>query len=172
MLLRSTLPAAATLIALSVAPAVSQAGDASTWVNLGAGFANAGAVANAPFGIARTDSRVGHVNFGRGLAVGMGPNGLSLSHTIGVQDNGFGVGHTFQLSVGPNGTHVGHGGVVTHGANSRVFTGGQTHISPRGPQGGTYAGGTGWHTNAWSRNQTTPSHYPGRYWARRALRGH
>lgn len=152
MLLRLFSAAAAALV-LSLASHSAWAQGSSSWVDVGPGHANAGAATDAPFGIARSESRVGDVNLGRGLAVGFGPNGLTLSHSIGLQDHGLGLGHTFNLSVGPNGTHVGQGGVLSVGPNSQVFTGGNTRIDRFGPRGGSYAGGTGRFTRAWSRNR-------------------
>ena len=47
-------------------------------------------------------ARVGHVNMGRGFALGYGHNGLSLSHSIGVSgQHGVGAAHNFNLSIGP-----------------------------------------------------------------------
>jgi len=152
MLFHSFSAAAAALI-LSLAPLSAWAQGSSSWVDVGRGHANAGAATDAPFGIARSESRAGDVNLGRGLAVGFGPNGLTLSHSIGLQDHGLGLGHTFNLSVGPDGTHVGQGGVLSVGSNSQVFTGGNTRIDQFGPRGGSYAGGTGRFTRAWSRNR-------------------
>ena len=142
------------VVLLCLAALTAWAQGSSSWVDVGPGHADAGAATDAPFGFARSESRVGHVNLGRGLAVGFGPNGLTLSHSIGLQDHGLGLGHNFNLSVGPNGTHVGHGGVVTVGPNSQVFTGGNSRIDRFGPRGGSYAGGHGHFTRAWSRNRT------------------
>ncbi len=124
-------------------------------VDVGPGHAGATAGYDAPQGIARTESRVGRVNMGRGLAVGFGPNGLSLSHSIGVSgQHGIGAAHNFNMSIGPNGTHVSHGGVQTVGGNSRVLAGGETHIGSGPIRGGSYTSGYGHNTRAWSRSRT------------------
>jgi hypothetical protein len=130
------------------------AGGAWSGVDVGPGHAGATAGYDAPEGFARTESRVGRVNVGRGLAVGLGPDGLSLSHTIGVAGHhGAGAAHNFNLSIGRDGTHVSHGGAVTHGGNTRVIAGGETHAGPGNVRGDSYAGGYGRHTRAWARSR-------------------
>lgn len=138
-------------------------------VDVGRRHAEAQAGYTGPAGIARTESRVGAVSLGRGLAVGYGPGGISLSHTIGVSSRGVGTAHSFQLSVGPDGTHVGRSGVVTAGGNTRVIAGGDTSRGPDGAQGGNFAAGYGRHTEAWSQSQVhgrrgAAHRYP--YWRR------
>ena len=155
-MLKQLIPAATALLVVSLAASNVRAEGASSWVDVGPGHANAGASYDAPLGIAQSESRVGDVNMGRGLAIGFGPNGFTLSHSIGVQDNGVAFGHNVQLSIGPNGTHVSHGGVVTAGGNSQVITGGETQIDRFGARGGNYAGGSGWQTQAWSESRTQP----------------
>ena len=163
-MLKQLFTAAGAMLVVSLAAATVRAEGSSSWVDVGPGHANAGASYDAPIGIAESESRVGDVNFGRGFALGFGPNGLTLSHSIGVQDNGVGVGHNFQMSIGREGTHVSHGGVLTAGGNSQVIAGGQTQIDHNGPQGGSYAGGSGWHTNAWSQSRTRRFRRPFHPW--------
>jgi len=129
------------------------AGGAWSGVDVGPGHADATAGYDAPQGIARTESRVGRINLGRGLALGMGPDGLSLSHTVGVSGHGAGAAHNFQLSVGRSGTHMSHGSAVTRGGNTRVVAGGETHVAPGQVWGDSYGGGFGRHSRAWARSQ-------------------
>ena len=129
------------------------ANGAHSQVDVGRHHADAQAGYSGPAGMARTESRVGNVSLGRGLAIAYGPGGISLSHSIGVASRGVGTAHNFQLSVGPNGTHVGRSGVVTAGGNTRVIAGGDTSSEPGRPQGGNSASGFGRHTEAWSRSQ-------------------
>lgn len=126
---------------------------AHSQVDVGRHHADAQAGYNAPAGIARTESRVGEVSLGRGLAIGYGPGGISLSHSIGLSGRVLGGAHNFQLSVGPNGTHVGRSGVVTAGGNTRVIAGGDTSSGPGRPQGGNFATGFGRRTEAWSQSR-------------------
>ncbi len=124
-------------------------------VDVGPGHAGATAGYDAPQGIARTESRVGQVSMGRGFALGLGPDGLSLSHSIGVSgQHGVGVAHNFNLSIGQDGTHVSHGGVQTIGGNTRVLAGGETHIGSGQIQGGSYSSGYGHDTRVWSNSRT------------------
>ena len=153
-MLRHCFTATAALTIVSLVPLAAQAGGSSSWVDVGRGHANSGAATDSPMGIAQSESRVGRVNMARGLAVGFGPDGLSISHSIGVNDRGLGVGHNFNMSVGRNGTHVGQGHVVTGGPNGRVFTGGETRVDRFGARGGNYAGGQGQFTRAWTRNRS------------------
>ncbi|TWU24806.1 hypothetical protein [Novipirellula artificiosorum] len=121
---------------------------AGTIVDVGPGFAGADATAGGMWTHTDTDSRVGPGgSMGRGLAIGAGPNGLSLSHSIGVNHGGVGVGHNFNLSIGQNGTHVSHGGVRTIGGNSRVIAGGGTQQTFGGISGGSNVTGFGNHTH-------------------------
>ena len=143
----------AALLGLSVQTCL--ADGAWSGVDVGPGHAGADAGYDAPNGIARTESRVGDINMGRGFALGYGPNGLSLSHSIGISgQHGFGAAHNFNMSIGPNGTHVSHGGTQTFGGNTRVLAGGESHIGPGQVWGGSRAGGFGHHTRAWSRSRT------------------
>ncbi len=139
---------------LIVFPLVSRAQESWSSVDVGRRHARADAGYDAPRGIARTETKVGRVNLGRGLAVGYGPNGISLSHSIGVNHRGVGTAHNFQMSVGPHGTHIGHGGVVTSGGNSRVITGGESWTGRGGAGGGNFATGHGRRSDAWSRSST------------------
>ncbi len=153
-MIRRFFTTAAPLLVFTLTPLAALAEGSDTWVEIGPGSANAGASTDAPFGIARTGTRVGRVNVGRGLAVGMGPNGLTLSHTIGVGQNGLGAAHNFNMSIGREGTNIGHGAVVTAGPGSRVIAGGNTRIDRFGPRGGSRAGGTGPYTRAWTESRT------------------
>ncbi|MHB8903046.1 MAG: hypothetical protein ACYC6Y_30160, partial [Thermoguttaceae bacterium] len=124
-------------------------------VDVGPGHAGATAGYDAPQGIARTESQVGTVNVGRGLAVGFGPNGLTVSHSIGVSgQQGVGAAHNFNMSIGRDGTHVSQGGTYTVGGNTRVLAGGETYIGSGQVGGGSYTGGYGFDTQSWSRSQT------------------
>lgn len=142
------------LVLLILFPMVSRGQESWSSVDVGRRHARADAGYDAPRGIARTETQVGRVNLGRGLAVGYGPNGISLSHSIGVNHRGVGTAHNFQMSVGPHGTHIGHGGVVTSGGNSRVITGGETWTGRVGAGGGNFATGHGRRSDAWSRSST------------------
>jgi hypothetical protein len=153
---RNLLAAAIVVVLLGWWPKTCQADGAASQVDVGRRHAGAEASYDGPAGIARTDTRVGRVNFARGLAVSYGPQGISLSQSIGVSRGGVGTAHNFQLSVGPQGRHASHGGVVSHGGDTRVITGGETYTGRGGPQGGSFASGTGHRTDAWSRSQSDP----------------
>ena len=134
----------------------SQAMDAASRVDIGRRHARAEASYDGPAGMARTDTRVGRVNFARGLAVSYGLDGVSLSQSIGVSHGGLSTAHNFQLSIGPGGTHLSRGGVVSRGGDTRAITGGRTSLGPGGPRGGSSATGTGLDTRAWSRSESHP----------------
>lgn len=151
---RIFLPATMVVALLGASAETCLGSGAASQVDVGRGHASAEASYDGPRGMARTDTRVGRVNFARGLAVTYGPQGVSVSQSIGVAHGNFARAHSFQLSVGPQGTHVGHGGVVTRGGNTRVISGGETYTGPGGPHGGNFATGTGHRTDAWSRSQT------------------
>lgn len=151
--MRLTRACGATSLAMLVLTGTCLANGAYSQVDVGRGRADAQAGYSGPAGIARTESRVGAVSLGRGLAISYGPGGISLSHTIGVSGPGVGTAHNFQLSVGPGGTHVGRSGVVTTGGNTRVIAGGDTSRGPGRPQGGNFATGYGRRTEAWSQSQ-------------------
>ena len=153
---RNLFSAAVAVVLLGLSVQACRASGAASQVDVGRRHASAEASYDGPAGIARTDTRVGRVNFARGLAVSYGPQGISLSQSIGVSRGPFGTAHNFQLSVGPHGTHVGHGGVVSRGGDTRVITGGHTSTGPGGPHGGNFATGNGHRTQAWSRSRSTP----------------
>jgi hypothetical protein len=153
---RNLFPTAMAVVLLGWTVQTCRANGAASQVDLGRRHASAEASYSGPAGMARTDTRVGRVNFARGLAVSYGPQGISLSQSIGVSRGPVATAHNFQLSVGPDGTHVGHGGVVSRGGDTRVITGGHTSTGPGGPHGGNFATGNGRHTQAWSRSQSTP----------------
>ncbi len=134
----------------------SQASDAASRVDIGRRHARAEASYDGPAGMARTDTRVGRVNFARGLAVSYGIDGVSLSQSIGVSHGGLSTAHNFQLSIGPGGTHLSRGGVVTRGGDSRAITSGHTSRGRGGPRGGSSSTGTGHDTRAWSSSESHP----------------
>lgn len=133
-----------------------EARDAASQVDVGRRHARAEASYDGPAGLARTDTRVGRVNFARGLAVSYGLEGVSLSQSIGVSHGGLSTAHNFQLSIGPGGTHLSRGGVVSRGGDARAVTGGHTSAGPGVPRGGSSAMGTGLDTRAWSRSESHP----------------
>lgn len=151
--MRTTVACGASSLVFFLLSGTSLASGAYSQVDVGRHHADAQAGYNAPAGIARTESRVGNVSLGRGLAIGYGPNGISISHSIGVAGRHMGTAHNFQLSVGPNGTHVGRSGVVTTGGNTRVIAGGDTASGPGVPHGGNFATGYGRRTEAWSQSE-------------------
>ena len=148
----------ATALAFLALTGTSLAGNAHSEVDVGRRHADAQAGYSAPAGIAQTYSHVGAVSVGRGFAVGYGDGGISVSHSIGVSGPVAGTAHSFQLSVGPNGTHVGRSSVVTSGGNTRVIAGGETSSGPIRPQGSAFAGGFGRRTDAWSQSQVRAHH--------------
>ncbi|TWT82205.1 hypothetical protein CA13_36660 [Planctomycetes bacterium CA13] len=132
-----------------------QAQSAGTIVDVGPGFAGSNATAGGAWMHTDTDSRVGPGgSMGRGLAIGAGPNGLALSHSIGVNSGGVGVGHNFNMSIGRNGTHVSHGGVQSTGGNSRIIAGGNTRQIFGGVSGGSNVTGFGNQTRAYTGART------------------
>ena len=122
---------------------VAAAQGASTIVDVGPGFAGSDATASGRWTHTDTESRVGsNGSMARGLAIGAGPNGLSLSHSIGVNHGGVGLGHNLNLSIGRGGTHVSHGGVKSVGGNSRIIAGGGTQQNFGGISGRVRGGST------------------------------
>ncbi len=91
-----------------------------------------GASATANFtgdtGFARTDTRSGRVNIGRGLAVGVDENGVSLSVSNAIATrHGPAVGATFNMTVGRDGVSTSNGVSVARGGHDRsVRAGGET----------------------------------------------
>ncbi len=145
------------LLALAVVTASpASAQRAGSWVDIGNGFAGAGASANGSllqFSKAKSSSRNG-VQYGHGFAVGAGPNGISLSNSIGAGTGPLGGAHNVNLHLGRNGTHVSHGGVVSQGGNRRVISGGNAGNYGGQVSGGNYSTGFGNRTNAYSKSRT------------------
>lgn len=133
---------------------------ANTGVDVGPGYAGANAGATGSiWQWADTTSKVKNgTSFGQGVAVGVGRNGISFSHSLGANGGGLGVGHNLNMTIGRNGTHVSRGGVRTQGGNSRVVVGGGSGQLPgRRIYGGSTATGYGNRTNAWSNSRTRPA---------------
>jgi hypothetical protein len=86
--------------------------------------------------------------------VGAGPNGISLSNSIGAGTGPLGGAHNVNLHIGRNGTHVSHGGVVSQGGNRRVISGGSAGNYGGQVSGGNYSTGFGNQTNAYSKSRT------------------
>ena len=138
-----------------------QAQSAGTWVDVGLGRAGAGGTASGQFQHVDSSSRVGPFgSVAHGVAVGAGPNGMSISHSFGVhQAGGQGMAKHFSMSIGPAGSHVSHSNVNSLGGNSRVLAGGNTQVGLPGlavPSGGSFATGFGRHTVANSSSQSFP----------------
>ena len=127
-------------------------------VIVGPGSAGASASANGVWQHTKTGADVGkHHSVAHGLAVGAGPDGLAVSHSIGGNAAGVGIGHNFNLSIGRGGTHVSSGSVQSSGGNSTIMAGGQ--VSNRGPSqifGGSMVGGFGTRTKTRTRAVTLP----------------
>ena len=131
--------------------------NAWTGVNVGPGFAGAQAGAQGSiFQFSDTKTRVKNgQSFGQGVAVGVGQNGVSFSHSIGANGGGLGLGHNLNMTIGRNGAHVSQGGVTSQGGNSSVQVGGRTGQGPgRQIYGGSNATGWGNNTRAWSNSRT------------------
>ena len=151
-----------------------QAQSAGTWVDVGPGHAGAGGSATGAFQHVDTNSRVGPGgNIAHGVAIGAGPNGFAMSHSVGVHGGGRGTAHNFNLSVGPGGAHVSHGNVNSSGGNSRVIAGGSTNTGSwwTPPGGGSHATGFGRHTHASTHAETQKMRPPFPPIPRRAFRG-
>ncbi len=143
---------------LTAAPAVANAQSAGTIVDVGQGRAGASGNASGQWQLVESKSCVQNgTSSGNALAIGAGPNGLALSHSVGVNRGGVGVGHNFNLAIGSRGTHVSNGGVVSQGGNSRVVVGGNASNGNFGPQGGSTVVGYGRNTKAYSKSRTTPA---------------
>lgn len=142
---------AAVLATSFTASAMAQS--ASTDAGVWQGGAGGNATADGFWQHAQSESKVGKVNMGRGFAVGLGPNGLSLSHSIAVGKGPLAVGHNLNMTIGQNGTHVSEGGVVSTGGQTSANVGGSTQ-GGLNLGGGSNASGNGWNTNAWSNSQT------------------
>jgi hypothetical protein len=132
---------------------------ASTGVHVGPGRAGATGSASGQFQHVDTDSRVGpNGSLARGLAVGAGPNGMAISHSIGVNGGGVGTGHNFNLSIGPGGVHTSGGAVNARGGSGSVHAGGHANAGGWGfnPSGGSSVGGIGRVVDARTHASTTP----------------
>jgi len=135
-------------------PHAALAVSAETGVDVGPGEAGADAGADGAWNHAETETKVGpNGSMGRAFAVGAGPDGLSLSHSIGVNNGNSGFGHNFNMTIGPNGTHSSSGGVASQGNGGRVIAGGSTQGGSR-LGGGSTVGGFGNRTNAWTNART------------------
>lgn len=144
----------ALLFTLSFATSTN-AQESNTGVTVGRNGTGATASFDGLFGIAKTKVKSGDIDVGRGLAIGVGQNGLTLSHTIGGGKHGVGLGHTMQLNIGENGTHFGHGAIVSQGGqNQFVQLGSQTTTRNGVPQGGNVLNGFGQNNQAFSQSQT------------------
>jgi hypothetical protein len=142
-------------LVLVALPTVVMAQWADTGVEVGPGSAGATAGADGEWTLVDTNSRVnGGSSFGRGLAIGAGPDGISFSHSIGANAGGVGVGHNFNMTIGRDGTHVSGGHVVSQGGDSTVIAGGGSGNYGGGIEGGSTVGGFGWNTNAHSHSNT------------------
>lgn len=147
---------------------------AGTWVDVGPGHAGAGGSATGTFQHVDTHSQVGpRGSVAHGVAIGAGPNGFALSHSIGVNGGGRGTAHNFNLSVGPNGTHVSHGNVNSSGGSSRVLAGGNANAGAPwiSPSGGSHVTGFGHRTHANTYAETRSMRPPFPPLPRRAMRG-
>lgn len=151
-----------------------RAQSASTWVDVGPDRAGAGGTATGTFQHVDTRSRVGPGgNIAHGVAIGAGPNGLAMSHSIGVHGGGRGNAHNFNLSVGPGGAHVSRGNVHSSGGNSRVIASGSTSTGNpwNPPGGGSLVTGFGRQTQASTTADTRSMRPPFPPMPRRAMRG-
>lgn len=145
------------LLSLCLAQAAARAQSASTGVDVGPGRAGAWGSASGQFQHVDTNSRVGpNGSLARGLAIGAGPNGLAISHSIGVHGGGAGAAHNFNMTIGPGGTHVSGGAVNAFGGSSGVQSSGQANAGRWGlaPSGGSSVGGFGRHVDARTHART------------------
>jgi hypothetical protein len=141
---------------VAASPALANAQSAGTIVDVGPGHAGASGTASGPWQLVDSSSSVNNgTSLGKALAVGAGPNGLAISHSVGVNRGGVGAAHNFNLAIGAQGTHVSHGGVISQGGNSRVIAGGSSQTGWQGPQGGSQVTGFGNNTRAYSKSRTT-----------------
>ena len=130
-----------------------QAQSVGAGVIVGPGYAGADATADGRWTHANTRTQVGPGrSLGQGLAVAAGPNGLSLSHSIGVDNHGVGLGHNMNLSIGRGGAHISHGAVQSIGGSTEVNVGGsatqggwQPGLGWQPVGGGSTVGGVGNH---------------------------
>lgn len=151
-------PSLKTLLAICLVslPTFAMAQSAETGVDVGPG--HAGATAGADGDIWSFGDTTSHVDgggsFASGVAIGVGQDGVSFSHSVGANGGGVGVGHNINMTIGRDGTHVSNGGVTTQGGNTRVQVGGGSGQYPGGIGGGSNATGWGNNTNAWSNSNT------------------
>lgn len=144
------------IVSLVLSAAQCFAQNANTGVNVGPGWAGANASANGSiWQFTDTTSKVKNgTSLGQGLAIGVGHNGISFSHSIGANGGGVGVGHNLNMTIGRNGTHVSHGGVTTQGGNSQVVVGGGSGQYGNRIYGGSQATGYGNNTRVYSNSHT------------------
>ena len=146
-----TLLAVATLAVTSSADAQW----AESGVNLGNGVAGANASADGHWTLVDSTSNVnGSNSFGHGFGIGVGPQGMSISNSVGVNSAGGGVAHNFNMTIGQNGTHFSDGGVVSQGGYTNVGAGGGSGQYGSGISGGSYATGNGNYVDAYSNSHT------------------
>lgn len=145
-----------TLVLFAILPSIALAQSAETGVDVGPGHAGATAGANGDiWTFGDTTSHVdGGGSFAQGVAIGVGQDGISFSHSVGANGGGMGVGHNINMTIGREGSHVSTGGVTSQGGNSRVQVGGGSGQYPGGIGGGSNATGWGNNTNAWSNSNT------------------
>lgn len=146
----------ALFVFLFVLPTFAFAQWADTSVDVGPGHAGATADANGEiWSFGDTTSHVdGNGSFASGVAIGVGHDGISFSHSVGANGGGMGVGHNINMTIGRDGTHVSQGGVTTQGGNTRVEAGGGSGRYGGGLRGGSNVRGWGNNTNAWSNSNT------------------
>lgn len=146
--------ALAAMVALAASQASAQR--SGSWVDIGRGFAGAGASANGElfqYAKSKSKSKDG-VQYGHGFAVAGGRDGITLSNSIGGGTGPLGAAHNLNLTIGRNGTHLSHGGVVSEGGNRRVISGGSSGSYNGRVSGGSSSTGFGNNTRAYSRSHT------------------
>lgn len=129
---------------------------AETGVDVGPGHASGSAGADGDiWSFGDTTSHVdGGGSFASGVAIGVGQDGISFSHSVGANGGGAGFGHNINMTIGRNGSHVSSGGVTSQGGNSRVQVGGGSGQTLGNIGGGSIVKGWGNNTNAWSNSDT------------------
>ena len=151
------------------APSAANAQWAETGVDLGNGFAGANASADGQWTLVDSTSKVdGSNSFGHGFGIGVGPNGISVSNSVGVNTAQGGVGHNFNMTNGQNGPHFSESGDVRQGGATRVIAGGGSGQYGGGISGGSSATGYGDYVDAYSRSNTqqNPRFMPRVYYGR------
>ncbi len=153
---------------LSLASAAGYASDAETSASATAGRGSAGTATgtaryNGDVGFARSDTRTGAVNSARSVAVGVDPDGVSLSFSLALAPNGGpAIATNFNMSIGTDGQVATSNGVsVASGGVVRTATaGGQTGVTPAGASATSVAGGQtlgGGRVNATVHSDSTPA---------------